>query len=214
MDADDGSSLPVPRLRLSRHHSPNAYSDDNTPVAGPSRLSPNALFIPTFNSREDDEDTQSTPRMTVGGSILRDMDPPSFQPSSPGDTPAARLRAVLARVPTTHAGPSKLSKPRSPEPGTPSEFDSDFDVPNSMSVAPSFAQESLKELFSRALRDTPQKGRRRRNSIDTSEVEQSPRIDRVARERATGKAKRKSLSDDELEKFNSALYPPSLSTQL
>lgn len=202
MDADGDTSPPMSRIRVMRHHSPAVYSEENTPVAGPSRFPPTALSISAWHGHDEDEDAQSTPRVPVGGSILRDIDRPTFLPTPPGDTPA-RLRDVLARVPASRSGPSKLAQPQSPEPEAPSEFDSDFDLPNSMSVAPSFAQESLKELFSRALRDTPQKDRRRRNSIDASEVEQSPRLDRVSRARAVGKTKRKSLSDDELDKLSS-----------
>jgi serine/arginine repetitive matrix protein 2 len=199
MDSKDGLSLSIPRLRLARHSSPSAYLDDRTPVAGPSRISPRSLSIPTFNGDDDDGSSQSTPRLPFAPrSLINDQSAPSFLPSSPGETPAARLRAVLARLPASHDGSSQRLQPTARYPGTPSDIDSDFDVPNSMSVAPSFAQESLKELFSRALLDTPQKGRRR-NSFDSSVADISPRKERVARERVKGKGKRQSLSDDDLE---------------
>jgi hypothetical protein len=86
-----------------------------------------------------------------------------------------------------------------------SEPDSDFDPPrSSLANTPSIARESLKDLFSRALRDpgdTPEKNRRRRNSIDISEVDFSPRVDR---ERAKNKGQRRSLSDEEADKPSSA----------
>jgi hypothetical protein len=73
-------------------------------------------------------------------------------------------------------------------------------MPQSGPATPSVARESLKDIFSRALRDTPQKGRHRRNSIDISEVEASPRVEK---ERAKNKGKRKSLSDEEPDKPSS-----------
>ncbi|KDQ57661.1 hypothetical protein JAAARDRAFT_92325, partial [Jaapia argillacea MUCL 33604] len=118
----------------------------------------------------------------------------------PVDTPAARLRALLARVP--NSGNSKSSPPYPPAPASPTELESDFDPPNPGPPTPSFARESLKELFSKALRDpgdTPQKGRRRRNSIDLSEVEGSPRLNNVELENTKNKNKRGSLSDEEVE---------------
>ena len=72
-------------------------------------------------------------------------------------------------------------------------------------VAPSIAQESLKHSFSKAVRDpgnTPQKAKRRRNSIDASP--------RVEKERATDKGKRRSMRDDEVENISRELswgYP-------
>ncbi|KAH7907744.1 hypothetical protein BJ138DRAFT_1014032 [Hygrophoropsis aurantiaca] len=131
-------------------------------------------------------------------------------------TPAARLRALLARVP--HSPPQPRQQPV-PPPASDADigYDSDFDPPRSStgsvsgSVAPSssIARESLKDLFSHALRepgDTPRKnlkgkdrestGRPRRNSIDTSAVDITPILDR---ERAKHKGKRRSLSDEEVE---------------
>ncbi|KAF9241654.1 hypothetical protein BU15DRAFT_44748 [Melanogaster broomeanus] len=120
---------------------------------------------------------------------------PDVATAIPADTPAARLRALLAREPRL---------PRNAIPTTPSaplsEDDSNDDPPQFGSSTSSLARSSLKDIFSRALRepgDTPQKGRPRRNSIDTSQVEITPRLDR---ERAQHKGKRRSLSDEEAEK--------------
>lgn len=175
-------SLSIPRLRLSRQSFSNLYPNgglENHQVAGPSRRSDPHLV--DLNS-DTDQDEQPTPKMSSATPIL------------PADTPAARLRALLSRVPN-----SSSRAPPAPAPVSSSELDSDFDAPHSGPATPSIARESLKDLFSRALRDpgdTPQKGRPRRNSIDTSEVEASPRVEK---ERANHKGKRRSLSDDELE---------------
>ena len=181
-------TLPVPRLRLTRQSSPTQA------VAGPSRLSPRSLLA------DEDEDpvAQSTPRLTTT-SLSPEGLPITYTPQ---DTPADRLRALLFRVPNhsasaSHAPPASIS---------PSEVESDFDMPQSALATPSLARESLKDIFSRALRDTPQKGRRRRNSIDASEVEASPRVET---ERAKNKGKRKSLSDEELDKPSSMHIPVS-----
>ena len=61
----------------------------------------------------------------------------------------------------------------------------------------SSARENLKSLFTHALReprDTPHKDARR-NSIDSSEVEDSPQIDRIIQERSRDKGKRMSFSE-------------------
>lgn len=174
MDESNGL-LSLPRLRLAR----NAVYDDNnaTPTAGPSRL------------RDDDEEL--TPRIPIQNNLATTTPYPS-------DTPAARLRALLAKVPndTPRANP--------PVPSSPSETSSDF-YPSYLNTTNN-PHQSLKELFSHALRDpgdTPERPRRRRNSIDLSEVDASPRLDRAQKERAKTRGKRKSLSDEELEKANS-----------
>jgi hypothetical protein len=122
---------------------------------------------------------------------------------APTDTPAARLRALLSRVPNSPSNSGGFTHARVAS----SEPDSDFDPPRASSTnTPSIARESLKDLFSRALRDpgdTPQKNRRRRNSIDVSEVESSPRVER---ERAKNKGKRRSLSDEEADKPSSMYH--------
>jgi hypothetical protein len=89
-----------------------------------------------------------------------------------------------------------------PHPVSPSEVESDFDPPNEvLSNTPSMARESLKDIFSRALREpgnTPQKekGQRRRNSIDLSEVDSTPMLQP---ENGRNRGKRRSLSDDEVD---------------
>ncbi|EEB87960.1 hypothetical protein MPER_14471, partial [Moniliophthora perniciosa FA553] len=129
----------------------------------------------------------------------------------PEDTPAARLRALLSLVPNSNG---TVKTARTPHP-LPQELstattidlvDSDSDIPQYGSTQPSIARESLKDLFSHALRepgDTPRKdvkGKgKRRNSIDVSEVEASPRVEKLWRDRIDDKGKRRSLSDDELD---------------
>lgn len=186
---------PPPRLRVSRQSNDASNATMSTPHAGPSRLPELTQLIDVHLSDLDgpysnDDDRQSTPKMTFA---------PSLASSSPVDTPAARLRALLSRVPTR--------SPTTPLPLTrssPSELESDYEAPESPRPPPSVARESLKDIFSRALRDpgdTPQKATRRRNSIDMSEVESSPRVEK---ERTKNKGKRKSLSDDEVENSRSA----------
>ncbi|KAF7977750.1 hypothetical protein HWV62_2838 [Athelia sp. TMB] len=195
-------TLQVPRLRLSRLG--QKYSDElDTPQAGPSRFSPGSR-TPILNGHDDSEngdDAQSTPRMPMLTAVQ--SEPNSAAPTPIAETPSARLRALLSRVPRSPS-PPRVEKP------PPSEPDSDFDPPRSnVPNTPSIARESLKDLFSRALRDpgdTPQKTRRRRNSIDVSEVEASPRAER---ERARHRGQRPSLSDEEVDKsrmFMSLLF--------
>jgi serine/arginine repetitive matrix protein 2 len=191
--------LQVPRLRITRH-SQLSLDDDfsRTPTAGPSRLSP---------LHADNEDTEDTPRLPVSSSL------PSIY-AAVEDTPAARLRALLAQVPNTSSA-SRTQLLHEPPPPLPSDRDSDFDPPPKWanSSTTSCARENLRSLFTHALRepgDTPRKDTRR-NSIDSSEVEDSPRIDRVMQERSRNKGKRTSFSDEELEtssrSFATAVLP-------
>ena len=182
------SLFPGPRLRVTRHSQFSPLDDDlsRTPTAGPSRL--HALH-------DENEDTDATPRLPVSSSL-----PSMF--SLTEDTPAARLRALLAQVPNTSSA-SRTQLLHEPLPSLPSDRESDFDPPPRWANASTAsARESLKSLITHALRDpgdTPRKDGRR-NSIDLSEVEDSPRIDRVIQERSRNKGKRMSFSDDEFDK--------------
>ncbi|KAH9004896.1 hypothetical protein EDB86DRAFT_2784162, partial [Lactarius hatsudake] len=96
------------------------------------------------------------------------------------DTPAARLRAL----PPNTSSASRTQLLHELPPRLPSDCDSDFDLPpkwaNSSSTTSS-ACENVKTLFTHALCDPGDAPRKdaRRNNIDSSEVEDSPRIDRV-----------------------------------
>ncbi|KAH9924913.1 uncharacterized protein B0H18DRAFT_857175, partial [Fomitopsis serialis] len=200
---DTSPNLPIPRLRLTRHSPPSRADTLNTPTAGPPRTSPENLRAQMY----DEEDADATPRMPAAR--IADSPQATIAPGLPLDTPAARLRMALARVPNNNTSPPRASTSRIPEPRTPSEPDSDLDPPYSITATPSIARESLRELFSSALRpvgNTPQKskGRARRNSVGpASEVDPSPRIERVERERAGNKGKRKSMSDEEADRERS-----------
>jgi hypothetical protein len=191
--------LDVPRMRKTFSGS----SDERTPIAGPSRLTP-AARIPLFSGhreKEDEfEDTQNTPRMGLAASLTRDTaSPGAFDSADAPTSNAARLRAVLARTRTSSEPQTAMHTRPPPSPG--GDYDSDFDLP-STSVNPSFAQESLKELFSRFRinnGDTPitVRPRKRRSSLE-SVATLSP-----VKDKGKGRAKRKSLSDDELDKLES-----------
>ena len=175
------TSVPVlPRLRLNRTKNLPNHSE-SPPILGPS-------------TSQTSDDTHLTPRVAV---------PPTFSPPSnfpmatPLDTPAARLRTLLSKSPNDWSI-SRQHDPSLPEP------DSDVDPPHGNVTAASH-HESLKQLFTRALRDdTPQKPRvARRNSIDFSEVDSaSPRVSRL-NDQPTRRKPRKSVSDEELEKASS-----------
>ncbi|KAF7362075.1 hypothetical protein MVEN_00553100 [Mycena venus] len=126
-----------------------------------------------------DDDPQPTPKGNLNSNA-----------SLPPGEAAARLRALLR-------APNQSNNKTQTRPASPSEIESDFDPPR-FSPPPSEVKKSLKDVFSHALRepgDTPVKpGRNRRNS--TSEVEDIPR------DTAKNKGKRKSLSDEELDKPN------------
>lgn len=159
--------------------------------AGPSRL-PEVTQLVDINFSEMDRDTDTdnhdTPRVPAS-SIL------------PGDTPAARLRALLSRVPNNSTLTPRTQMMPPPDPSVSDEYESDFDRGESINAtANSIARESLRDVFSRALRDpgdTPQKaGKRRSNSVEPSDTDETPRFET---DRFRMKGKRKSLSDEEIE---------------
>ena len=195
-DMDASPPLSIPRLRLPRY-SPQHGDQALTPVAGPSHRTDHDLL----HASDDDGDAESTPRMSAAAISDKQSPRSTASPGLPADNPTARLRALLARVPNSPNG----ATPQSSRPPitllSSSEPESDFEPPHSVGTSSSIARESLKELFSNALREpgnTPRKaGRPRRNSIDASDVDASMSVDE---ERAKYKAKRRTFSDEEAEK--------------
>lgn len=188
------------RLRLVRPYAQMRSLDgDDTPVAGPSRIS---LPFQRHDPPDDDDDSQSTPRITANIQLA------SERASLVSQTPSARPLDHHARLRDALAKMNHTSSPLAPSPPSDSDRESDFDASSHISEAPSIHQQSLRQLFSRAMRDpddTPKRPKQRRNSIDASQVEESPRKERVERERADNKGKRRSMSDEEAERLTSAL---------
>lgn len=157
-------------------------------TAGPSRLPDAYSDQADMNfggepSRENLLDSMSDMDMATPLSMLE-------------ETPAARLRKLIHKFPSDPEEPSRSAY----APPSPSERESDYERPNLASSTTSSYRGSLKSLISHAKRppgDTPQK--KRRNSIDISEVESSPRVQKVKQERAGARGKRKSHSDEEVE---------------
>ncbi|KAG6829368.1 hypothetical protein H0H87_011659 [Tephrocybe sp. NHM501043] len=180
----------TPRLRVSRNplaydHLLSGSSLDHLPELSATT----AALTENSDNNDRDDDQESTPKMSTTMTL-----------QGPSGTNAARLRAVLART----ASPSK-SIPMPLPSSQSSEHESDFEPPNSTSEL-THSRASIKDIFLWALRDpgdTPQKEkiRPRRNSIDTSEVEASPR---VQHRRAQNKGNKKSLSDEEIDPAKSS----------
>ncbi|KAJ3995417.1 hypothetical protein F5050DRAFT_1573628 [Lentinula boryana] len=197
---------PIPRLRINRQHQSTVYDYSgsvNLSEAGPSRLQISTNLSEPFihaDNADDDDHEQDTPKLPSAAAL-----PTEPLSTYPEDTPAARLKAVLERTSAKYRPPPVPI----PSSGSAIDFESDFDIPTIGSSQPSLARENLNSLFSNALRepgDTPQKSvkakMRRRNSIDTSEFESSPRVAKVNHNRAVEKGKRRSMSDDELSSSN------------
>ncbi|PBK73703.1 hypothetical protein ARMSODRAFT_986651 [Armillaria solidipes] len=176
---------PLPRLRVSRTPRTNLDS----PHSGSSRLS-DPIASNSVELNVDDEPS----RNLLSSMSFSMMDASATLPEA---TAADRLRAVMARLPSS--SPSDAT----PTPPSPSERESDFDQPHFGSSTASIAQESIRSIFSRARRDpgdTPQKDNRpRRNSFDVTEVEAKPRAQKVKQERAGNIGRRQSMSDEEIE---------------
>lgn len=197
----DGTSLsaqfPVtPRLRVPRQ----TYLS-----ASATRSALDGDTDDTNDPTDDDEDNASTPRIASLNVAPDDLDVVRSASATPvvEDNPASRLRALLSRVPRDDTPLASAQARRSPSLHA-SDMDMDMDTPQFSSpfksTPPSNASTTLKDLFSRALREpgeSPAKPqRRRRSSLDSSGIEESPIESR-------GKSKRLSLSDDEKEKANS-----------
>ncbi|EJF55795.1 hypothetical protein DICSQDRAFT_175522 [Dichomitus squalens LYAD-421 SS1] len=203
---DASPPLSIPRLRLPRY-SPQHSDQALTPVAGPSHR----LDRDHLHASDDDEDAESTPRMSAAAIPDKQSPRSAASPGLPASNPTARLRALLARVPNSPNAHASSSRPPITLPSS-SEPESDFEPPHSIRISSSIARDSLKELFSNALREpgnTPRKaGRPRRNSIDASEVETSMSVEE---ERAKYKARRRTLSDEEAEKSRRSTRSPAAS---
>lgn len=199
----DGSSLsmqfPVtPRLRVSRHAYPNQFLSATRPAL-------DVNIDEADDHAEDDDDNASTPRVGTLTVASEDLDVARSASATPvvEDNPASRLRALLARVPRddTPVAPQRFHQLSSMH-DSDMVIDSTHFSPYFKSTAPSnaSASASLRDLFSRALReggDSPAKPqRRRRSSLESSGIEDSP-------VKGRNRSKRLSLSDDELEKANS-----------
>lgn len=180
---------------------------------------------------DDDEDDRSTPR--VNGISKMSVDPYDSQSDFGGtaraistpapnreETPAARLRALLQRVPGS-ATPKATTRPRSPSlSGLESDLATDLDTSignaNNVSDTPitpyskhnyspsppgSVAHKSVKDIFSKAREElrTPEKPKRsRRSSIGST-----PRGSPMPAAESYSRSKRVSFSDDEVEKLTS-----------
>ena len=180
----------TPRLRVTRYSAGSSERSLSQIASGSSRLPDFSQLVDvTLNDMPVSE--SSDPRQTASRSST-----PSTVTRS--ENPAEKLRALLSRLPP--ASPPAQRRPLSPQ--DPSERESDYDMSESSHATRSVAQESLKDLFSKARREpnsTPQKSRPRRNSVDNSEVDASPANNRSRTDR---KGKRRSLSDDEVEQNN------------
>lgn len=156
--------VPVSFVQLRRpRSSPLRRRDNEMPsvMAGPSRLT-NSTQInlndipPAQPSVEEDEeqDQHPTPRMNTTSALL------------PTPNLAGRLRELIQLVPN---GSASNATPIV-HPPSPAFHESDFEN-DSTSGGHSRARESLRDIFSKALRepgDTPQKGRPRSSSDTTA----------------------------------------------
>ena len=195
------STPAVSRLRISRFSQFSQRSGIDyhylAQQAGPSRISSQ---MDALDAPSDDDDEQPTPRVTSKPHFDATSDVTPSQ--STYESGAERLRAVLAQ---------QRSHTRRPPPPQPTEnvsdVESDFESPHA-TVSESVHVRQFKDLFSKVHSEwTPPKSKRlghRRNSIDSSEVEDSPRVERVQQERERLKGKRKIMSDEEAEVHTSA----------
>lgn len=213
----DSTTPAQPRLRIPRQSALSPWSGSDhylqVPQAGPSRLSPQ---MNAFDALGEDDDSQATPRVPTRPQLETPSD--ATPSNSVFQTGSARLRAILAKE-NEHEQTSR--RPSSPPPprrryDSMSDMESDFESPHA-TVAQSQHLESLKEIFTKFHADTTPRNRRssgRRNSIDLSEVEDSPRVERVREERAMHKGKRRSASDEEAEIYTSALVSCTRGSQI
>lgn len=188
----------TPRLRMTRtplHYDRDSQIASTSHTGGPSRLTEFSQLV------DVDLDDMELPDPS-DHSITSKISTPSTATRS--EKPAAVLRALLSRLPDHR----NLTPSQSPSQQYPSERESDYDISEPANATPSMAQESLKDIFSKARRDpgsTPQKIQARRNSVGASEVDASfsDASCSVEEERMDSKGKRRSVSDDETEHLDS-----------
>ncbi|KAF5351784.1 hypothetical protein D9756_007424 [Leucocoprinus leucothites] len=201
MDTSSATPQPLPRLRVTR--APPSGRRDNTNAsvassqAGPSRLTDFTQLVDlnlsdiraahAYTDEDEDEDQYPTPRMNNAAPLA---------PSSATPTPnlAGRLRELIHLVPN---GSTSQATPTPHRPHSPTFHESDFEG-DSAATGHSRARESLRDIFSKALRDpgdTPQKSRQRRNS--DSSASESDVLPATSRKLPDIKGKRKSSSDEE-----------------
>ncbi|KAG0705020.1 hypothetical protein DFH29DRAFT_313027 [Suillus ampliporus] len=202
METPSSHSLFKPRLMfLRRTTSPRAQESndlDFTPVAGPS-------FARSQFDVVDNDGNQPIPRMPLNAPSNSYGPNAEFEASSISaispDTPTARLRVLLTHSSDSSSGKSPLTRPFN----APHSSAGSSSVLSRFTPPPSVLRSSLQDFFSHARYepgDTPQKSRSRRNGLDISEI---ATVVGCARERQKGK--KKSLSDDEIDK---TMSPPSL----
>jgi hypothetical protein len=156
---------PLPRLRVSR--------DRANPAPAPASFSA-ASRLPDFSQlldlrlsdmnpsdEDEDQDQYPTPKMNTAAPLT---------PASATPTPsvAGRLRELIQLVP--NGSSASQPAPHSQRPSSPAFHESDFESELS-DTGHSQARESLRDIFTKALRepgDTPQKGRPRKYTDDTS----------------------------------------------
>lgn len=181
------------------------------------------------NLHDGYDDDRSTPR--INGISKMSVDSYSTQSdfgesaraiSTPAsnreDTPAARLRALLARADSVTPKAKPVARPRSPSlSGLESDFASELDASignisnnsnglstpypkHGLSPSPpgSVAHKSVRDIFSKARMDlvTPERPKRTRRSSVGSATQESPLLTR----KDSSWQKRVSFSDDEVEK--------------
>ena len=193
---DTTPPYPTARRRITRTvPGPNeSTSTASSLQAGPSRLPDLTQLVDVnysaLNQNYDTEsDDVSTPRVPISN---------HKPPLASGETPAARLRALNSLI-RDNTAVTSVPPPPPQEADSTAEYDSDFDMGESINATASMARESLRDIFSRALRPpggTPQKQHKRRNSIDASDLESSVNTEQGKSKR---RGQRKSLSDEEVE---------------
>lgn len=200
MDTSSATPQPLPRLRVSRASPSGRLDNNNTSVsssqAGPSRLTDFTQLVDlnlsdirashNYTDEDEAEDQHPTPRMNSAT-------PLAASSTTSGASLAGRLRELIHLVPN---GSGSQGTPTPRRPPSPTFHESDFE--GESTAGHSRARESLRDIFSKALRepgDTPRKGVQRRNSDSSiGEIEPNPAS---STKWSDIKGKQKSLSDEE-----------------
>jgi hypothetical protein len=207
----------MPRLRLTRQSlsvSGAGPSQTSTRLGAQADLSDD---LRASYSVDGDEDEESTPRRAPSDALhpmddVVEGDGSRSEATPTADTPANRLRALLARSPGSATPTQRFVGRNTAEGNGPSTSQLDYATatpkhpfsPPLEEPPASVARESLRDLFAHALRDpgdTPVKeGRtRRRNSFGSSGISGSP-------VRTRTRTKRMSFSDEEIDHMSSESF--------
>lgn len=161
----------TPRIRITRQVPSHYDRSSASQIASSSKA--NFSKLPDFSQLIDvdmDVDIEGTDAFSENDTASEKSTATTTKTPQPQSNPAATLRALLAKLPTTSSTPTQPLSKRPPE------REPDYDLSVATRGAPS-VQESVRSIFSKALgdsEDTPTRPIQGQDSFDDRENEATP----------------------------------------